>query len=121
MSLNQAFLKLYGDKPDAPPVTNDRPDDEEPVSRPALQDGTADEVNISLRVDRGGTPVSRRFAAMREDRQRNIFSIEEERRRRNPPDLTHRSRRRPSRVSQWKNTGPMHGISWKFRRWGLRI
>ena len=84
MSLNQAFIKLYGGKPDAPPVTDDRPADGEPLSHPALQDEAADEVNISLRVDRGETSVSRRFAAMREDRQRNIFSIEEERRRRNP-------------------------------------
>ena len=99
MSLNQAFLKLYGGKPDAPPVTDDRPADGEPLSRPARQDEAAGEVNISLRVDRGETPVSRRFAAMREDRQRNIFSIEEERRRRNPC-------RKTDDEAEWEVPGP---------------
>ena len=86
MSLNQAFLKLYGEKT-AEPLSPDRPAEEDTLSRrvPAgeLADA-ADELNISLRVDRGETSVSRRFAAMREDRQRNVFSLEEERRRRNP-------------------------------------
>ena len=83
MSLNQAFLKLYGGKTDAPSVPN-RSADEDSLSCAPSADGAADEFNISLRVDRGETSISRRFAAMREDRQRNVFSLEEERRRRNP-------------------------------------
>ena len=87
MSLNQAFLKLYGGKTGAPSVP-DRAADEDTRFRSAPADegdeAEDDEIETSLRVDRAETPVSSRFAAMREDRRRNVFSIGEERRRRNP-------------------------------------
>lgn len=87
MSLNQAFLKLYGEKTGAPSVP-DSSADENSLSRPVPadegDDARDDEIETPLRVDRGEMPISRRFASMREDRRRNVFSLGEERRRRNP-------------------------------------